>query len=139
MQKLLYVLSILAVLSACSKDQEKEPESKYEGIVGTWTLTEMRADPGDGSGKWEKVNFNASVIFTPDGSYYNSRGSSYNKYTLINDTITLYNNNNPSDNFKLYVQELNTNTLAYYLGGFWCGGPTGEKFVRYSLLCNLPQ
>ncbi|WP_315815944.1 hypothetical protein [Paraflavitalea speifideaquila] len=139
MRTTLFSLCLIMVFMACSKDHKDDPSTaKYEGIVGTWVLSDIRSDPGDGSGTWrkpEKLNY---VFFGPKGLYKDSRNPLFNRYTLTKDTIALYNTANPTSLHKLAVQQLNADTLTYYFGWPWCGGPTGDRFLRFSEICTIP-
>jgi hypothetical protein len=138
MRKLLYTLTILASLMACSKSQDDKPREPNKSLVGDWNLYQQRADPGDGSGNWRRTDVVAAIHFGGDGLYHDSRSEQFNRYTFTQDTITLFNNTNPSVTYKLAVQELNGSTLSYYYGWPWCGGPSGEKFARV-MFCTLPE
>jgi hypothetical protein len=128
MKNILLLFIIVATATHCSKSKGDEPENG--SLVGKWSLTMTRADPGDGSGTWRNYTGETVIIqFNEDGSYTDSRGDVYNRYSMHDSVITLSNSAN-SETFQLNVQELSFHTLSYYFGGFWCGGPAGEKFKR---------
>ena len=58
----------VAILAACNKENE------VSTIVGTWELTEILIDPGDGSGAYEAVDSDKTIEFL-DGVVVNSNGS----------------------------------------------------------------
>lgn len=60
MKKSILLLLLLSLLISCNKnDQELAPAS----LIGTWKLTEMLEDPGDGSGTFKPVNSNKKIAF----------------------------------------------------------------------------
>ena len=60
MKKSILLLLLLNLLISCNKnDQELAPAS----LIGTWKLTEMLQDPGDGSGTFQPVNSNKKIVF----------------------------------------------------------------------------
>lgn len=54
MKKLLLMLMAAALLPACQKDTQERPDP--EVLEGTWLLTEVLFDPGDGSGQFRPVD-----------------------------------------------------------------------------------
>ena len=60
MRKSSLLLLVLILLISCNKnDQVLAPSS----LIGTWKLTEMLQDPGDGSGTFQPVNSNKKIVF----------------------------------------------------------------------------
>lgn len=60
MKNSILLLILLNLLISCNKnDQELAPAS----LIGTWKLTEMLQDPGDGSGTFQPVNSNKKIVF----------------------------------------------------------------------------
>lgn len=64
MKKLLTLLFAVSILS-CSNDDDN-----YENpdLIGKWKLTEVLADPGDGSGTFQKVTSDKIIEFHSDGT-----------------------------------------------------------------------
>lgn len=88
MKKLLF-FSILLFLS-CSKAADKETVKDLR-FSGKWILTETLADPGDGSGKWIKVDRPGYYVikFNPDSSIATNipgRFETAIKYFIKNDS-----------------------------------------------------
>lgn len=87
MKNILLLIAIVFAFSACQK------AFINKGLIGKWKLTEYLADPGDGSGTWQKadplspqsIEFrqDESLIFSPGGIY------DYNRYKITSDT-TMY-------------------------------------------------
>ncbi len=63
MKKSILLLAILGVLFSCHKSEE---ELAPASLAGTWKLTEVLADPGDGSGTFQPVSSNKKIVFVSD-------------------------------------------------------------------------
>lgn len=61
-KSILLFLFIGFLFSSCKKDEENS------GLVNTWKLIEVLADPGDGSGTFQPVSSDKTVSFYEDGS-----------------------------------------------------------------------
>ena len=59
-----YFLLMLPLLAGCDKD-EPTPDS----ILGTWKLTEVYVDPGNGSGTFQPTDYARTITFFPDSTY----------------------------------------------------------------------
>jgi hypothetical protein len=133
MKKLLPLLLCLISFSACEKENDKSCEEPGD-LVGKWKLTEIRSDPGDGSGRWQSVGFALNIIiqFKQDGSFESTENATpFDRYSVAGNMVSLYNSLDSSGvNMPLSIQELTEESLAYYYGWPWCGGPTGRKFTR---------
>ncbi|MCX2720732.1 hypothetical protein [Lentiprolixibacter aurantiacus] len=68
MKRLLFAMGAIILLNGCDG-----PEVTTD-IVGEWTLIEVLADPGDGSGRFRSVSSDKQITFFEDG-IYTSRGS----------------------------------------------------------------
>jgi hypothetical protein len=113
MKKSILLLLLLNLLISCNKnDQELTPAS----LIGTWKLTEMLQDPGDGSGTFQPVNSSKKIVFinsdqvTSNGILcdmsINSDTFTTGSYSETTKTI------NPSDCQNLTINfELNANSL----------------------------
>jgi len=63
MKKLILLLFLSGVLFSCHKnDEELAPTS----LAGTWKLTEVLADIGDGKGTFQPVSSNKNLVFVSD-------------------------------------------------------------------------
>lgn len=66
MKKVMFAgLALLAVV-ACTKDEENAVQPNT-GVNGSWKLTAVLADPGDGSGTFTAVSSNKKLTFTASG------------------------------------------------------------------------
>ncbi len=67
MKKVIFAgLALLAII-ACSKEEEENTIQPNAGINGSWKLTSVLSDPGDGSGTFTAVNSNKKLTFTASG------------------------------------------------------------------------
>ncbi|MDD3788879.1 MAG: hypothetical protein PHO94_09315 [Petrimonas sp.] len=64
MKKILVLLIFCGVLFSCDKSDDTENTE----LIGKWKLTEVLADPGDGSGTFHKVSSNKTIEFQPNGA-----------------------------------------------------------------------
>lgn len=64
MKKLLILVSLLTAIS-CDKNDAKNADTE---LIGKWSLIEVLADPGDGSGSFHAVQSNKIVEFHSDGT-----------------------------------------------------------------------
>lgn len=112
MKKSIALLLLLSLFSCNKNDQEFTPAS----LAGTWKLTEMLQDPGDGSGTFQPVNSNKKIVFISDNKVtsngilcdmsINSDTFTTGSYSETTKTI------NPSDCQNLTINyELNANSL----------------------------
>jgi hypothetical protein len=63
MKKSILLLAILGLLFSCHKnDEELAPTS----LAGTWKLTEVLADIGDGKGTFHPISSNKNLVFVSD-------------------------------------------------------------------------
>jgi hypothetical protein len=111
--KNLTLAMFISTVISCSKTEDITSSNL---LKGTWKLTEVLADPGDGSGAFNSVNSNKKLIFS-NGENLNSNGvicdmsietnlSSTGTYSEVNSTIN--STNCPNNTIKY---ELNGNTL----------------------------
>ncbi len=92
MKKIFVILCTLALLFSCSSDDKDIPLD----LIGTWKLQEVNNDPGDGSGVFQKVESNKTLIFkknleiTSNGSLsentINSDSPSHGVYRITEDS-----------------------------------------------------
>ena len=61
MKKLLLSTFIILVIYACA-------EKKESALVGTWQLSQVLVDPGNGQGSFQKTNQDKVITFLADGT-----------------------------------------------------------------------
>ncbi len=129
MKKLVIFIFVVATIAACTNNDNQETE-----LIGTWKLTEVLADPGDGSGTFHSVDSDKTLEFHPDGTVscngiicdmsIESNISSGGTYSLTDSTIT------PTDcqNSVITIQFEQTGSILvlYYP----CIEPCKSKFVK---------
>lgn len=134
MKFILIGLALFALSCTKNKEQPNTPES---GIVGEWTLTAFRADPGDGSGRFIPVEElqapglqNIKLNFEADGRLSGGIDPIYNRYEWkTSDTIRVFHTDNNVSQLWA-VQSLSGNRFTFYFGWPWCGGPSGQEYTR---------
>jgi len=62
MKRLLFIIFTLLVIFSCSSDND----AVNTELTGTWKLTEVNNDPGDGSGKFIKIKTDKVLVFKTD-------------------------------------------------------------------------
>jgi Lipocalin-like domain len=113
MKNSILLLILLNLLISCNKnDQELAPAS----LIGTWKLTEMLQDPGDGSGTFQPVNSNKKIVFvisnqvTSNGVIcdmsINSDTFSTGSYSEATKTINPYDCQNLTINYEVDASSL---------------------------------
>ncbi|MFT3994923.1 MAG: hypothetical protein QM660_11475 [Dysgonomonas sp.] len=92
MKKMLLICGILAMFLSCSSNEDSADSPT---LVGTWKLSEINNDPGDGSGVFQKVKSEKVLVFktnneiTSNGSLcendIESSSPSLGNYTVAED------------------------------------------------------
>lgn len=129
MKKSFLLIMIIGIIYSCNKNDESLNLSDLEG---RWKLSEILADPGNGSGTFQSVTSNKTLIFDNNGNVTSngfmcdmSSGtnlSSSGTYSLINGTI----NSSSCPNINIQF-ELNNNTLLLI---YPCIEPCKSKYIR---------
>ena len=128
--KILALAVIILTLISCSKNDD---DTSSNLLIGTWKLTEMLIDPGNGSGTFNSVNSNKNLIFS-NGGNLSSNGAicdmsietnvgSTGTYSEVNSTI---NSTACPNNTIKYELKGNTLILTYYR----CFEPCRAKYTR---------
>lgn len=131
----LILLLICGALTGCTKETLPEPEICIPftemNPTGSWKLYAVKADPGDGSGKFMAVTKSAILKLDVNGFYADSRSTEFTRFKMTSsDSIILYNPINTNIR-KLEILKITNDTLTYHVvGASWCGGPYGEKWIR---------
>jgi hypothetical protein len=128
------IVGLQLMNSSCKKNNSSE--SEVSSIIGKWKLTEVYSDPGDGSGKFTKVNGGKILEFTSEGEVSsNSSLCSLISNGLLHETsaytITEYTDNRNTIKIEKcptnFSYELKGNQLTIY---YPCIEGCGERFVR---------
>lgn len=118
MKIILLFSSILLFLTTCINDADSDTD-----LVGDWRLTEVLADPGNGSGTFRSVDSNKIITFNNDGTI-SSNGNLCNistisnnptsgTYSLEESTLNSTICNDPDFNFP-FEKEGKTLTITYF-------------------------
>lgn len=130
MKKIIILLSILLTVFACNKSEVKQIDTN---LTGKWALTEVLADPGDGSGTFHPVQSNKILEFHADGTI-TSNGSicdmsieanspSSGTYSLADSTISPADCNYP---MKIKFEHSGSLLILYYP----CIEPCSMKYEK---------
>ena len=128
--KILALAVIILTLISCSKNDD---DTSSNLLIGSWKLTEMLIDPGNGSGTFNSVNSNKNLIFS-NGGNLSSNGAicdmsietnvgSTGTYSEVNSTI---NSTACPNNTIKYELKGNTLILTY----LFCREPCRAKYTR---------
>lgn len=120
------------VFTACDNIN---PESSEE-LLGTWQLTEVLADPGDGSGRYQPVTSDRTLEFFANGTYRSNENicptgistatTSQGTVNLTDSTLTVEGCRFNDADMKLGF-EVDEGTLYLLLP---CIEPCGQKYVK---------
>ena len=118
-KKILFIIAVGFLLS-CSNDDQDYSEAK---LIGNWTLIEVLADPGNGSGTFQSVESTKTIECRNDGVIttnsslcdpYSDELISSGIYSTSNNTITTncQNTNIATIYFELENQYLILNFIS---------------------------
>ncbi|BAO54745.1 hypothetical protein [Nonlabens marinus] len=118
--KKLFVLSIiLGFFLSCDETDDVNRDTE---LIGTWKLVELYSDPGDGSGRFNRVNSEKVIIFKEDGAL-TSNGSiceidnvttnpTSGTYSITDSTFRSDDCNNPDYDYE-FIKTEGTITVYY--------------------------
>ena len=120
-----------SIFFSCKKNDSIETTT----LVGKWKLTEIYLDPGDGTGKFVKVNGGKILEFSADGevSSNSSLCSMISNGFMDKSTYTIVENSDQISFLKIekcptdYSFALQGNQLTIY---YSCIEGCGERFMR---------
>ncbi|KAB8152262.1 hypothetical protein EZY14_014550 [Kordia sp. TARA_039_SRF] len=130
MKKLSLLLTIFIIIS-CTDDETPET---LETLTGSWKLTEVLLDPGDGSGEFQSVESDNTLNFSTDGETVTSNYSFCNPnlneqtsaiYSEAAGTITLENGCGDTP-FLIYFEMQDSTLILNYP----CIEPCRYKYVK---------
>ena len=83
-----YLFVIILTLISCGKAESSDTQRE---IFGTWKLSHVLSDIGNGEGKWEKVDDGYEYSFSSDNTFTSNRfkNCSTGNYTLEIDELSL--------------------------------------------------
>jgi hypothetical protein len=129
MKNFFLLILIIGFVTSCNKNDEI---SNLSDLEGRWKLSEVLADPGNGSGTFQSVTSNKTLEFDNNGNVTSngficdmSTGTNLNSsgtYSLTNRTIN--SNSCPNNTIQF---ELNNGSLILT---YPCIEPCKAKFIR---------
>jgi hypothetical protein len=130
MKKYIILIITITFLFSCNKSDDNKLVNR--GIIGTWKLTQVLADPGNGSGTFNNVVSNKTLVFQSNGTVL-SNGSicEMNIETNIgssgtfNETTSTINSSSCPDYSINY--ELSNSTLII---DYFCIEPCRAKYNK---------
>ncbi|MEP5611003.1 MAG: hypothetical protein ABJP45_02075, partial [Cyclobacteriaceae bacterium] len=132
-KSILILAGLITIVSSCDEDTV-DPSS----LLGTWKLSEVLADPGDGSGTFQPTDDNYTMTFLSEGRLWMDQG------LFCTPSLKLFHQGNGSydtsrnvitseecatvDTTPEYSYELNSSDeLIVYLP---CIEPCANKFIK---------
>ena len=125
----LLISIVLITLTSCSK---KENQATSNVLVGSWKLTDVLLDPGNGSGTFVPVSSNKTLIFNTNGNLTSngnicdlsieSNTSSTGTYSESNSTI----NSASCQNTSILCEVIGTTLILNYP----CIEPCKAKYIK---------
>ncbi len=67
MKKIAMLILVALAVTACQYDQDDRLDLSV--LEGTWHLTEVLFDPGDGSGEFRQIDSKRQMTLTPENTY----------------------------------------------------------------------
>ncbi len=127
------ILTLLIITSSCT-DQSNLLDTN--DLIGQWQLSEVLADPGDGSGTFQPVDSDKTIAFRLDNTY-ESNGAICKTDAMTGKNIGTYDPekqiiNSPGcspDAFRDIGYDLKDGHLFIY---YPCIEPCAQKFVKIS-------
>ena len=131
MKKIIFLLGVIGLLISCNSDDDLSPNTD---LVGEWELIEVLADPGDGSGTFQAVESDKTIIFHQDGTI-TSNGTICNLSIQTNNptsgtysfTDSTFNSPDCNDSEYEYQFEHNGNILIVF---YPCIEPCQAKYRK---------
>lgn len=115
-------------LFSCNK---VEISSKNSPLIGNWKLTEILADPGNGSGTFNPVTSNKTLTFDANGTV-SSNGTICDMSTVSNTSSTgtyTTTTNSINSSSTTIIYELTGTTLIL---NYPCIEPCKAKYIKIS-------
>lgn len=128
------LLAVVVLISACSKNNMDVIDVYADPAVlkGKWKLSETLADPGDGSGQWQKVPKQSKdyIVFGEDGELSGNAFKEYSTYS-VQDSTTLKFTKPDGVTYQNYSYKLQGGTLSMSPAGpIMCIEACGIRFKK---------
>lgn len=130
MKKSIYILILLGVLFSCNKNDNETTGNS--ALVGSWKLIAILADPGNGSGVFNPVISNKTIVFDNNGNL-----SSNGKICDMSaDSNTSSTGNYIEANTSIISSSCQNLTIKYELSGntlilnYPCIEPCKAKYIK---------
>lgn len=136
-KKLFFFVALVAFFSSCGKDDsDNNTENLPEGVSSQWKLIAQYNDPGDGSGGFEPVESNKSLVFYDDGTLvcYGSLCSTLTGSDVSNNGVY------DASNFIITTEECDQYTVRYayeddyLILKYPCDEPCHEKYQATTVI-----
>ncbi len=97
MKNLIFLLFTTLLIGSCDTSDDPGNILDFE-IEGTWRLTEVLADPGDGSGTFQSVSSSKTITFDANGGFTSNGTVCDLSITSMVNTSGTYNSINQTIN-----------------------------------------
>jgi len=130
MKKSIYLLILLGVLFSCNKNDNETTNNS--ALVGSWKLIAILSDPGNGSGIFNPVISNKTIVFDNNGNL-SSNGTICDMSTDSNTSST---GNYIETNTSIISSSCQNLTIKYELSGntlilnYPCIEPCKAKYIK---------
>ena len=125
---------LVGLLVACQ--EESNSDLTPNTLIGTWKLTEVLADPGDGSGTFQPVESAQVIVIHGDNSFISTerlcnglyQGPSQNTGTVdvVNSLLWIDNCDFSPGSSTIYFRHIDDELIL----SFQCIEPCREKYIR---------
>lgn len=130
--KNLFLIFLFATITSCSTTFNSPADLDTKEITGEWQLTEVLADPGDGSGTWQTLENGRILEFDEEGIVYSSTSFCYGEE--INEasyeTSEKMISSNCADRNVMLRYELKEGSLIVYPHNPRCTEACGSKYTK---------
>jgi len=128
MRYIFFAFTSITLLFSCTEKDSIDPD-----LIGKWRLTEVLADPGDGSGTFQYVSSNKILEFHSDGTVISNGEICYmsiDSYSPSNGTYSISES-------KIYSSNCSDEGIKYQRSGITlvltypnCDEPCASKYLK---------
>jgi hypothetical protein len=125
----LLLLALVIIFASCSKET-LDPNNTE--LTGKWKLAETLADPGDGSGKWQKVSGKTDryIEFKANGELAGTVPKDFISYAVSDSSILTFTKND-GVTIQNYLYQLKDGFLEMSPAGpIWCIEGCGSRYIK---------